>query len=140
MTGPAARSIVLLLIVGLGMLAYSTASILARSTRACPAAVAAHDDPRAVILAVHGFNDYSHAFADFGAYAASQGIAVHAYDQSGFGANPSRALARDHWPGIRSAPRAGEDWQSLPEPTGLPARREHGGGGADCSRGRRHPA
>jgi alpha-beta hydrolase superfamily lysophospholipase len=42
-----------------------------------------------VILAVHGFNDYSHAFAGFGAFAAERGIAVHAYDQRGFGANPT---------------------------------------------------
>ena len=43
---------------------------------------------RAVILAVHGFNDYSNAFTEFGTFAAEQGIAVHAYDQRGFGANP----------------------------------------------------
>jgi len=41
---------------------------------------------RAVVVAVHGFNDYSHAFADIGAALAGQGIAVHAYDQRGFGA------------------------------------------------------
>jgi acylglycerol lipase len=52
--------------------------------------------PRAVILAVHGFNDYSNAFADFGAFAAAHGIAVHAYDQRGFGANPAAGL----WAGI----------------------------------------
>lgn len=51
--------------------------------------------PRAVILAVHGFNDYSNAFAEFGAFAAERGIAVHAYDQRGFGANPAAGL----WPG-----------------------------------------
>ncbi len=52
--------------------------------------------PRAVILAVHGFNDYSNAFTDFGEFAAAQGIAVYAYDQRGFGANPAAGL----WPGI----------------------------------------
>ncbi len=97
MTGPAARSIVLL-IVGLGMLACSTAS---DPGEVDPGSLPRREwlptsDPRAVILAVHGFNDYSHAFADFGAYAASQGIAVHAYDQSGFGANPNAG----RWPGI----------------------------------------
>jgi acylglycerol lipase len=51
--------------------------------------------PRAVILAVHGFNDYGNAFAEFGAFAADHGIAVHAYDQRGFGANPAAGL----WPG-----------------------------------------
>jgi acylglycerol lipase len=51
--------------------------------------------PRAVILAVHGFNDYGNAFAEFGAFAAEHGIAVHTYDQRGFGANPAAGL----WPG-----------------------------------------
>lgn len=54
--------------------------------------------PRAVILAVHGFNDYGNAFAGFGAFAADQGIAVHAYDQRGFGANPAAGL----WPGTQA--------------------------------------
>lgn len=51
--------------------------------------------PRAVILATHGFNDYSNAFAEFGAFAAERGVVVHAYDQSGFGANPNAGW----WPG-----------------------------------------
>lgn len=51
--------------------------------------------PRAVILALHGFNDYSHAFEDFAAYSRERGIAVHAYDQRSFGANPDRGI----WPG-----------------------------------------
>jgi alpha-beta hydrolase superfamily lysophospholipase len=51
--------------------------------------------PRAAILAVHGFNDYSNAFTDFGTFAAEQGVAVHAYDQRGFGANPDPG----QWPG-----------------------------------------
>lgn len=54
--------------------------------------------PRAVILAVHGFNDYSKAFEGFGAYAAAHGVAVHAYDNRGFGANPDAGL----WPGMRT--------------------------------------
>jgi alpha-beta hydrolase superfamily lysophospholipase len=54
--------------------------------------------PRAVILAVHGFNDYSNAFDAFGSYAAEQGVAVHAYDQRGFGAN--RDAGR--WPGVQA--------------------------------------
>ncbi|MGH6900824.1 MAG: lysophospholipase [Geminicoccaceae bacterium] len=53
------------------------------------------EPPRAVILAIHGFNDYSNAFAEFGAFAAERGLAVHAYDQRGFGANP----AAGRWPG-----------------------------------------
>jgi alpha-beta hydrolase superfamily lysophospholipase len=52
--------------------------------------------PRAVILAVHGFNDYSNAFTEFGEFAAAHGIALYAYDQRGFGANPAAGM----WPGI----------------------------------------
>lgn len=49
-----------------------------------------------VVLALHGFNDYSNAFQDFAAFASERGIAIHAYDQRGFGANPDRG----HWPGM----------------------------------------
>ncbi|HEX2581912.1 MAG TPA: alpha/beta hydrolase [Dongiaceae bacterium] len=51
--------------------------------------------PRAVILALHGFNDYSRAFARPGPAFARQGIALYAYDQRGFGATPDRGV----WPG-----------------------------------------
>lgn len=53
--------------------------------------------PSAVILALHGFNDYSNAFADPGAAWARQGIATYAYDQRGFGAAPERG----RWAGER---------------------------------------
>lgn len=43
---------------------------------------------KAVVLAVHGFNDYSHAFSGPGKEWARQGIATFAYDQRGFGAAP----------------------------------------------------
>jgi acylglycerol lipase len=46
--------------------------------------------PAAVILALHGFNDYSNAFAGPGAAWARLGIATYAYDQRGFGAAPGR--------------------------------------------------
>jgi alpha-beta hydrolase superfamily lysophospholipase len=52
--------------------------------------------PQAVILAVHGFNDYSNAFTEFGPFAAEHGIAVYAYDQRGFGAHPTAG----RWPGM----------------------------------------
>jgi acylglycerol lipase len=52
-------------------------------------------EPRAVVLAVHGFNDYSNAFAEFGVFARNRGVAVYAYDQPGFGANPDAG----RWPG-----------------------------------------
>ncbi len=45
---------------------------------------------RAVILALHGFNDYSHAFEIPGKTLAAHGIATYAYDQRGFGAAPER--------------------------------------------------
>jgi acylglycerol lipase len=50
---------------------------------------------RAVILALHGFNDYSNAFEGPGEVWAKQGIATYAYDQRGFGAAPERGF----WPG-----------------------------------------
>ena len=42
-------------------------------------------DCRAVLLAVHGLNDYRHAFAELGPYLAEHGVTVYAYDQRGFG-------------------------------------------------------
>lgn len=45
-------------------------------------------DGHAVILALHGFNDYSKFIDDAAAYFAARGIDVYAYDQRGFGAAP----------------------------------------------------
>ncbi len=50
------------------------------------------EPPRAVILALHGFNDYSNAFEDAGQMWADHGIATYAYDQRGFGGAPNRGL------------------------------------------------
>ncbi len=52
--------------------------------------------PKAVIVALHGFNDYSNAFAEPATYFAQQGIATFAYDQRGFGSAPNRGL----WAGV----------------------------------------
>ena len=52
---------------------------------------------KATILAVHGFNDYSNAFAGPAAAWAKDGIATYAYDQRGFGEAPDRGL----WVGAR---------------------------------------
>jgi alpha-beta hydrolase superfamily lysophospholipase len=49
--------------------------------------------PRAVIVALHGFNDYSKAFDKPGQYWAARQIATFAYDQRGFG----RAQPRGIW-------------------------------------------
>lgn len=46
---------------------------------------------KAVIVALHGMNDYSNAFDGPGSYLSARGIAVYAYDQRGFGQGP--------WPG-----------------------------------------
>ena len=47
---------------------------------------------RAVVLALHGLNDYSFAFDDPGQYLAQHGITVIAYDQRGFGKTAGRGL------------------------------------------------
>ncbi len=54
--------------------------------------------PKAVIIALHGFNDYSNFFDGPGKFLASRGIASYAYDQRGFGLSPNRGL----WPGIEA--------------------------------------
>ena len=46
----------------------------------------------AVILALHGFNDYSKAFTEPAADWAEAGIITYAYDQRGFGAGPNPGL------------------------------------------------
>jgi alpha-beta hydrolase superfamily lysophospholipase len=57
--------------------------------------------PRGVLVALHGFNDYSKAFdavpgaPGLGPYLAAHGYAVFAYDQRGFGGAPNHGL----WPG-----------------------------------------
>lgn len=45
-------------------------------------------EPKAVIVALHGFNDYSNAFALPAPYLTAHGIAIYAYDQRGFGQAP----------------------------------------------------
>ncbi|KAB7619646.1 alpha/beta hydrolase [Alkalilimnicola sp. S0819] len=52
----------------------------------------AQPSPQAVVLALHGFNDYSRAFQGLGHYLAERGIASYAYDQRGFGETASRGL------------------------------------------------
>lgn len=46
--------------------------------------------PKAVILALHGFNDYGNAFAPPGRYFSEHGLALYAFDQRGFGNAPGR--------------------------------------------------
>lgn len=47
---------------------------------------------KVVVLALHGFNDYSRAFEGLGAYMKKQGAAVYAYDQRGFGGAPEPGI------------------------------------------------
>lgn len=47
---------------------------------------------KAVIVSLHGFNDYSNAFTTTGNYLRLQGIACYAYDQRGFGRSPGHGL------------------------------------------------
>jgi acylglycerol lipase len=49
-------------------------------------------ETRAVLLALHGLNDYSFAFDGLGQYLAPLGITVIAYDQRGFGTSAGRGL------------------------------------------------
>lgn len=49
-------------------------------------------DPWAVIVALHGMNDYSNAFHVAGPWWAEQGVATYAYDQRGFGRSPDRGV------------------------------------------------
>jgi acylglycerol lipase len=61
---------------------------------------------QSVMIAVHGFNDYSKAFTEVGAYLAQQGVAVYAYDQRGFGATRSWGI----WPGDKLLTRDLQDF------------------------------
>lgn len=53
-------------------------------------------EPKAIIIALHGFNDYGNAFALSGEAFQSQGIGVIAYDQRGFGATAQRGIWAGH--------------------------------------------
>ncbi len=53
-------------------------------------------EAKAVIIALHGFNDYGRFFAKPGAYFSNQEIACFAYDQRGFGEAPKRG----QWAGL----------------------------------------
>jgi len=54
--------------------------------------------PQAIVLALHGFNDYRNAFSGLGPRLASEGIITYAYDQRGFGDTAQRGI----WPGTET--------------------------------------
>ncbi len=53
---------------------------------------AAGGEPWAVIVGVHGMDDYANAFHLAAPYWSSRGIATYAYDQRGFGRSPQRGV------------------------------------------------
>jgi alpha-beta hydrolase superfamily lysophospholipase len=54
--------------------------------------------PVGIVIALHGFNDYSNAYADTGTYFAAHHIVTYAYDQRGFGG----AGKRGTWAGTET--------------------------------------
>ena len=65
--------------------------------------------PKAVIVAVHGFNDYSNFFDAPGSWLADRGVLSYAYDQRGFGDGPRRGL----WAGGETYARDLADFVTL---------------------------
>ena len=53
------------------------------------------EDPKAVLLALHGFNDYGRFIKDAANFFSEHGVQVYSYDQRGFG----RAPYHGFWPG-----------------------------------------
>jgi acylglycerol lipase len=51
---------------------------------------------KALIIAVHGFNDYSNFFSSAGEFLSTLGIGSYAFDQRGFGASPNPGF----WSGV----------------------------------------
>lgn len=48
--------------------------------------------PRAILIGVHGMNDYARTFELPGPWFSERGVAIYAYDQRGFGRAPHRGL------------------------------------------------
>jgi acylglycerol lipase len=55
------------------------------------------EEPRAVIIGLHGMNDYANTFYLSGPWFAERGVATYAYDARGFGRSPHRGV----WAGER---------------------------------------
>jgi alpha-beta hydrolase superfamily lysophospholipase len=77
--------------------ALAAEAIVARDGYALPVRVwRAEGAERAVAIALHGFNDYSNAFAMPGEWWAERGVTTYAYDQRGFGATAQPGI----WAGV----------------------------------------
>jgi acylglycerol lipase len=72
----------------------ATAAVMADGYQ-LPVTVWETEAPRAVILALHGFNDYSNAFAGPANFFGRHNIVTYTYDQRGFGETAERGI----WPG-----------------------------------------
>ncbi len=57
-----------------------------------------HNQITAVIIAIHGFNDYSNFFNSTGQFLSQQNIISYAYDQRGFGNSPHKG----YWAGVET--------------------------------------
>ena len=68
-----------------------------------------------VILALHGFNDYSNFFDDPGDFLKFRGIASYAYDQRGFGAIAQHQAQRIEQDGLARPRFPGEHAETAPE-------------------------
>src|SRR5690554_1997504 len=89
-------TLVALLLAGCAQAARQVPGPGAESARLEPDwAIAEDETPRAVVLAVHGFNDHSGSFEVMAEALAPRGIATYAYDQRGFGLTYQRRI----WPG-----------------------------------------
>lgn len=94
------------------------AFLAADGTRLAVTVTAPAGAPRAVVLALHGFNDYANAFAEPARDWARRGIVTVAMDQRGFGRAPRRGV----WAGTEAMARDAADlarvararWPDLP--------------------------
>ncbi len=67
------------------------------------------ETPNAVVIGLHGMNEYANAFAMPGTWLAERGMTLYAYDQRGFGRSPGRGL----WPGAKAMAQDVEDMVAL---------------------------
>lgn len=96
-----AAAMVLVLLAAAGCVSFPDAPMATTTPKVVDGAIVSMDGvalatevwaaeaPRAIIIAVHGMNDYSHAFAGPGAWwAENASITTYAFDQRGFGNTP----------------------------------------------------
>lgn len=76
--------------------AFETGFFVARDGAELGLSVWRAERPKAILLALHGMNDYARAFEGLGVWLAEHAdITTYAYDQRGFGRSPEFG----HWPG-----------------------------------------